>query len=161
MKRILQLNRITFLLIILFCSISFAQAQTGIIKGIVRDERGPLSGASVTVSNNKGTTTNENGEYQLKVAPGKHTVSFTYAGYQLYTTQVTVNANETASADAVMSTSAIGEEIVLVGSRSTGRSKLVSPVPVDVIPVAQVINQLGQVDLNQILNLGNWRMYLH
>jgi iron complex outermembrane receptor protein len=46
----------------------------------------------------------------------------------------------------------MGEEIVVVGSRSAGRSKLSTPVPVDVIPMAQVINDIGQVDLNQILN---------
>ncbi len=151
MKEIFLLKKVILSLIILFFSIAFAQAQTATIKGTVRDERGPLAGASVTV-NNKGTTTNENGEYQLKVAPGKHTVSFTYAGYKLFTQQVTVGATETASADAVMSASVTGEEIVLVGSRSTGRSKLATAVPVDLIPVSQVINDLGQVDLNQILN---------
>jgi iron complex outermembrane receptor protein len=153
MRTSIQLQKIIVFLVILFCSVSFVQAQTGTIKGVVRDERGPLAGASVTVSNNKGTTTNENGEYELKVAPGKHTVSVTYAGYQLFTKQVNVSANATATADAVLSSSAVsGEEIVLVGSRSTGRSKLATPVPVDVIPVAQVINDIGQVDLNQILN---------
>ena len=44
-------------LLFLLISFSFANAQTGTLKGTVTDERGPLSGASVTVSNNKGTTT--------------------------------------------------------------------------------------------------------
>lgn len=153
MKRILQLNKAIISLFILITSFSVAQAQTGTIRGTVRDERGPLAGASVAVSNTKGTTTNENGEYQLNVAPGKYTVSVTYAGYQLYRTNVNVNTNETATADALLlSSSVTGEEIVLVGSRSAGRSKLSTPVPVDVIPMAQVINDIGQVDLNQILN---------
>ncbi len=151
MIKILQLQKATLSLVILFCSISFAQAQTGTIKGVVRDERGPLAGASVTV-NNKGTTTNENGEYQLKVVPGKHTVSVTYAGYQLYSHQVNVKENETANADAVLVSTGGGEEIVLTGTRSLGRSKLTTPVPVDVIPISQVINDIGQVELNQILN---------
>ncbi len=151
MRKILQLNKSIFLLAILFCSLSFVQAQNGTIKGVVRDERGPLAGASVTVSNNKGTTTNENGAYELRVSSGRHTVAFSYAGYQLYTTQVNVGANETAIADATLASSVIGEEIVVLGSRSTGRSKLVSAVPVDIIPVSQVINDIGQVDLNQIL----------
>jgi iron complex outermembrane receptor protein len=151
MKTILQMHKTIVTLFILISSFSFAQAQTATIKGIVRDERGPLAGASVTAGN-KGTTTNENGEYQLKVTPGKHTLTVTYAGYQLYSSQVNVKANETETANATLVVSAAGEEIVLVGSRSTGRSKLATPVPVDVIPVAQVINQLGQVDLNQILN---------
>ena len=151
MKKILQLHKASISLIILLCTVSFVQAQTGTIKGVVRDERGPLAGASVSVGS-RGTTTNDIGAYELKVSPGRHTVAVTYAGYQLYSTQVNVNANETATADAVLTSSAIGEEIVLVGSRSTGRSKLATPVPVDVIPLAQIVNDIGQVDLNQILN---------
>ncbi|MDB5200449.1 MAG: TonB-dependent receptor [Chitinophagaceae bacterium] len=151
MKKNFHLPKTIISLFILVISFSFAQAQTGTIKGTIRDERGPLAGASVTVGN-KGTTTNENGEYNLKVAPGKHNVAITYAGYKLYSTSVTVGANESATADATLSSTVTGEEIVLVGSRSAGRSKLATPVPVDVIPVAQIINQLGQVDLNQILN---------
>lgn len=148
----LTLRKAAVFLFILCTSFSFAQSQTSAIKGTVRDERGPLAGASVTVGSNKGTTTNENGAYELKVAPGRYTVSFTYAGYQLYTTQVNVSANETATADATLASSGGGEEIVLTGTRSTGRSKLTTPVPVDVIPIAQIINDIGQVDLNQILN---------
>ncbi|MDB5223518.1 MAG: TonB-dependent receptor [Chitinophagaceae bacterium] len=151
MKKNFHLPKTIISLFILIVSFSFAQAQTGTIKGTIRDERGPLAGASVTVGS-KGTTTNENGEYNLKVAPGKHSVAITYAGYKLYSTSVTVGANESATADATLSSTVTGEEIVLVGSRSAGRSKLSTPVPVDVIPVAQIINQLGQVDLNQILN---------
>ncbi|MEJ7675530.1 MAG: carboxypeptidase-like regulatory domain-containing protein [Chitinophagaceae bacterium] len=75
MRKILQLQKSIISFIILLCSLSFVQAQMGTIKGVVRDERGPLAGASVTIGNNKGTTTNENGEYELKVAPGKYTVT--------------------------------------------------------------------------------------
>ena len=152
MKTIFQFKKVTLSLIILFFSISFVQAQTGTIKGVVRDDGGPLAGASVTVNNNKGTTTNENGEYELKIAPGKYTVSFSYIGHQLSTKKVEVKANETTISEVTMTSTGIGEEIVLVGSRSAGRSKLATPVPVDVIPMAQVINDIGQVDLNQILN---------
>ncbi len=152
MRKILHLPKAMISLFILISSFSFAQAQMGTIKGVVRDERGPLAGASVTISNNRGTTTNENGEYELKVAPGKYTVTYSYAGYQLYTTKANVSANESEVVNATMVASAVGEEIVLVGSRSSGRSKTATAVPVDVIPVSQVINEIGQVDLNQILN---------
>jgi iron complex outermembrane receptor protein len=152
MRKNLHLPKAMISLFILISSFSFVQAQTGAIKGVVRDERGPLAGASVTISNNKGTTTNENGEYELKVAPGKYTVTYSYAGYQLYTTKANVSANESETVNAIMIASAVGEEIVLVGSRSSGRSKTATAVPVDVIPVSQIINEIGQVDLNQILN---------
>ncbi len=152
MRKNLYYNKIILSLFFLCCSVSLAVAQSGTIRGVVSDERGPLPGASVTVSNNKGTTTDEKGEYVLTAAPGKYTVTFSYAGYQLYSTRATVKSNETESVNATLVASAIGEEIVVVGSRSSGRSKLSTPVPVDVIPMAQVINDIGQVDLNQILN---------
>ena len=151
MRKILQLRKAILSFIILFCSISYTQAQSSSIKGVVRDERGPLAGASVSVSNNNGTTTNENGEYELRVSPGRHTITITYAGYQLYNAQTNVSPNETEAVNATLVSTGSGEEIVVVGSRSSGRSKLSTPVPVDVIPMAQVINDIGQVDLNQIL----------
>jgi iron complex outermembrane receptor protein len=152
MRRNLQLRNAFLSFIVLVVTASSSFAQSGTIKGSVRDENGPLSGASVTVSSSKGTTTNESGNYELKVAPGRYNVSITYTGYQLYTTQITVGANQTVTADATLVISGGGEEIVLVGSRSTGRSKLTTPAPVDVIPIAQVINDIGQVEINQILN---------
>ena len=152
MRKILHLRKALILFSVLISSITFAQAQSGTIKGMVRDERGPLAGASVSVGNNRGTISGNNGEYELKVAPGKYTITFSYAGYQLNTSQIEVKANETTNADISMSSTAIGEEIVLVGSRSAGRTKLTTAVPVDIIPMAQVINEIGQVDVNQILN---------
>src|SRR5688500_18869074 len=41
--------------------------------------------------------------------------------------------------------------ITVVGSRNLSRTRVETPVPVDVIPVSTVINDIGQVDLNQIL----------
>ncbi|NIJ54745.1 TonB-dependent receptor plug domain-containing protein [Dyadobacter arcticus] len=42
-------------------------------------------------------------------------------------------------------------EIVVTGSRGGGRSRIDSPVPVDIIPISQITNNIGQVDINQIL----------
>ena len=144
----------TLLVFLFFLSlISFAQAQKGTVKGTVKDNNGPLVNASVTIQGKgTGTTTNSNGEYDLQIEPGNYTLVFSYVGSQQYTTRVNVKANETSIANAVLNNTRTDEEIVVVGSRSLGRSKLVSPVPVDVIPVQQVINDIGQVDLNQILN---------
>ncbi len=40
----------------------------------------------------------------------------------------------------------------MIGSRNVSRTRVETPVPVDVIPISQVINEIGQVDLNQIMN---------
>lgn len=153
MTTLIRLQKTFLFFIILFSSFTYAQAQNGIIKGVVRDVRGPLAGASVTLQGKKqGTTTNDKGEYELHVAPGKYAIAITYAGYQLNSKKVEVPANGTVNYDADLVETTLGEEIVVVGSRSVGRTKLSTPVPVDIIPISQVINDIGQVDLNQILN---------
>ncbi len=150
--RTLPLQKLISLFVFIF-SFIIAWAQNGTLKGVVRDDRGPLAGASVTVAGKGiGTTTNENGVYELQVAPGKYTLGISYVGYQLYNKRVDVKSNETSVQDVAMQSSALGEEIVITGSRSQGRSKLSTPSPVDVIPISQVLNDIGQVDLNQIIN---------
>ena len=153
MKKIFIVQKVILLFSFFFATAAFTQAQKGTIKGIVKDNNGPLTNASITIEGKvTGTTTNNNGEYQLEIEPGKYMLHISYVGYQLYTNRVTVKPNETSTVDALLSNTNADQEIVVVGSRAVGRSKLSSPVPVDVIPVSQVINELGQVDLNQILN---------
>jgi iron complex outermembrane receptor protein len=135
--------RLSLCTLIIFLSSFSAFAQSGTIKGIVRDERGPLAGASVSVEGKgKGTTTNDNGEYQLQVAPGKYTIAITYAGYRLNSKRIEVKPNEILSHDAILESGTLGEDIVVVGSRAAGRTKLTTPVPVDLIPISQVINDI-------------------
>ena len=153
MRKFTPIFRTLFTILVLTVTIGFADAQKGTIKGVVIDERGPLANASVTIEGTKnGTTTNNNGEYELSVEPGRYNVLVSYVGYQLYSKKVNVKTNESFTADASLLSAGIGEDIVVVGSRSAGRSKLATSVPVDVIPISQVINDIGQVDLNQILN---------
>ncbi len=144
----------TFFSILIFTATTgVVHAQKGTIKGVVKNDQGPLVNASVTLEGkNNGTTTNESGEYTLKVDPGTYNVVISYVGSQLYRKRVNVKANESVTADATLISAVTDEEIVLVGSRSAGRSNLATPVPVDVIPVSQIINDIGQIDLNQILN---------
>ncbi|AKQ46883.1 hypothetical protein TH63_16575 [Rufibacter radiotolerans] len=59
-------------------------AQAGIVKGKVTDEKGEgLAFATVyLLGSTVGSTTNEQGNYQFNVDPGKHTVVFQYVGYK-------------------------------------------------------------------------------
>ena len=67
--------------VFLFCwSLSFATT----VKGIVKDEKGlPLFHVAVFVpGTNLGTHTNESGEYQLNLKPGKYELNFNFIGYE-------------------------------------------------------------------------------
>ena len=40
---------------------------------------------------------------------------------------------------------------MVLGSRNLSRTRVQTPAPVDIIPIAQFVNQVGQLDLNQLL----------
>lgn len=125
------------------------------IKGKVTDEKNGsgLPGVSLLVQGtNNGTVTDANGNYELNVAEGSYSIIVSFIGYASKTVPAVIKAGETVSLDITLAESSeILSEIVVTGTRSGGRSRIDSPVPVDVIPVAQITNNVGQVDINQIL----------
>ena len=152
-KNFIPLN--VLVLLMLFISVSFSvSAQTGTLKGTVKDANGlPVAGASVVLEGtNKGTTTNPAGNYSLQIAPGTYTLIISFVGTQTQRKQVSVTANGVAENDFdLVNTGELAG--VVVGSRSsTPRTRTQTPVPVDVIQISQVVNEIGQVELSQILN---------
>ncbi|WP_018614455.1 TonB-dependent receptor [Segetibacter koreensis] len=134
---------------IIICTATRAQS---VIKGTVKNANlEPLSGASVIIQGSKkGTTTDNNGTYTLSVTPGRHTLIVSYVGLATQHFDVTVTAAETTQ-DAVLMDAVDLSMVTVIGSRNVSRTRTETAVPVDVIPVSQVINEIGQVDLNQIL----------
>lgn len=72
-------------------------------------------------------------------------------GYQVITENVQIDASGTSKNFSLVESISSLEEVVVTGTRSEGRTKIDTPVPVDVIPLSQVTNNVGQVDINQIL----------
>lgn len=139
------------LMMLIFPHIAFS--QTGIIKGTVKDASGtPLGSASITLEGKKaGTTTDANGGYQLKVLPGFYTVVVSFVGQTSQKSQVTVVAGATVQQDFSLTEMADLGGIMVVGSRSRlQRSKLSSPVPVDIINTRE-IKSFAQTDVTQLL----------
>ncbi|HEX7906194.1 MAG TPA: TonB-dependent receptor [Chitinophagaceae bacterium] len=141
-----------FIPLLLCCLISLA--QTGTIRGNVKDANGlPMAGASVILEGTKkGTLTNSSGDYLIQVSPGTYMLVVSYVGTQTQRKQIIVVPNEDTRSDFDLINS--GElSQVIVGSRSsTARTRIQTPVPVDVIQISQVVNDIGQVELSQILN---------
>lgn len=143
-----------FMAIILLTLVSvFSMAQSGIIKGIVKDASGaPLSGASVTVEpKNIGTTTDATGNYSFKVPAGSYRLVISFVGQATERMAIIVKAGETLEQNIGLVTAGDGETIMVVGSRNPKRTSTESAVPVDVIPLKQIMNQVGQLDVNQLL----------
>ena len=141
-----------YVLLILVLS-SFNVLAQG-IKGVVKDTKTgqAIPGASITVvGKNIGTVSDANGNYSLKLQAGSYNIKASSIGYQIVTVQVQVESS-VVSQDFVLAESISSlDEVVVTGTRSSGRTKIDTPVPVDVIPLSQVTNNVGQVDINQIL----------
>ncbi|HMV14920.1 MAG TPA: TonB-dependent receptor [Chitinophagales bacterium] len=115
------MNKTFFLLLLTFCSITFLGAQTATVKGLVKQENNnePLIGVNVSVQGtNDGTTTDLDGLYELKLAPGSYTIVFTYVGYDDRTETVVLAANETKTLDiAFTENTNLLSTVVVSGSR--------------------------------------------
>ena len=128
----------------------FAQKLTT-IKGKIYDQNTPLAGAIVRIEGtNINTVTNDDGTYEIKTAPGSYTLAASYLGYDQKWAKIILEENQDGKQDFQLSQKELGEVVVL-GSRGGGRSRLETPVPVDVID-AQTLKDVPQVSLTQILN---------
>ncbi|SNS74921.1 iron complex outermembrane recepter protein [Ekhidna lutea] len=154
MKRLLQItmSRIRIVLLsILGLSSFLAASQSKTISGkIVDSESGEvIIGATVVI---QGTTTGDvtgvDGIYTLNAKAGDR-IEVSYVGYErqvfeVLASQSTYDLSLAPSAEQL-------SEIVVVGSRNQNRTVIDSPVPIDVIDVADVAATNGKVEINQIL----------
>lgn len=150
---IYPLKAIKLIVFFLCCSL-ISLAQNGTVTGTIKDAAGnPLADASVLVQAGKsGTRTNAAGVYSLSLTAGNYTLVASFTGKSLEQKKINITAGETATVDFALADAGDLFAVTVVGSRSLSRTSIETPVPVDVIPVSQVINNIGQVDLNQILN---------
>src|SRR5690349_2674696 len=108
--------------VILFLLLFFigASAQTGTIKGTVKDASGnPLSGASITIQGRtRGTSTIADGSFSLLVPAGTFVVNASYVGFSTAKKTVTVTNDATVTVDFVLEERGQEQAVVVLGSRS-------------------------------------------
>ncbi|MBC7651414.1 MAG: TonB-dependent receptor, partial [Deinococcales bacterium] len=128
-----------------------AISQTGSVKGIVKDANGlPLVGASVTVSDKKGTLTDASGNYNLSLAAGTYKLTISFVGFTNFQEAITISAGITVEKSVTLQSAQNLNEIT-VGSRSRlPRTITSTPVPVDIITMSEVKN-FAQLDVSQML----------
>jgi iron complex outermembrane recepter protein len=150
MKMQRQLLKLSFFLLLLLTAQS-AMAQR-ILSGKITDgiDASGLPGASIQVKGTaRGTTTDVDGKYSINVPNGATTLIVRYTGFD--TKEIAIGASNTLDVSLSSNSTILTEDVVVVGSRTASRTKMTTAVPVDVIPVQAIVNEVGQVDLNQIL----------
>ena len=139
-----------YFLTLIFAALSFTglMAQTALSGKITDAESGePIFGATVVVKgSNVGTITDFDGNYTLNAPAGATTLVVSYIGYK--SEELAISGGKM---DVALSEGIEIEAVTVIGSRNATRTKLETAVPVDIIPIASVMSEVGQVDLNQIL----------
>ena len=131
----------------LFCIPALAQNQN--VKGSVTDLKGNiLEGVTVKNMDTKAVTnTNKNGTFSISVNTND-LLSFSFIGFETTTIKYTGGALKISLTP---STNEL-QDVILVGSRGTGRVKTESPVPVDLIKISEVGLNTARMDLTSTLN---------
>ena len=138
------------MLIILSVAFITANAQETIFTGNVKDEEGKaLAGATISIKGSKvKTQTNNSGDFSIKASNGNVlVVSFNGFSNQSYT----LKENTFISIQLKILNNDLNEVVVL-GSRSIGRSKLESISPVDLFDLKTLTSEVPQTNLTDILN---------
>ena len=134
-----------FLFALLIGTSAMAQQE---VNGKVSDQDGlPLAGVNIVEKNtSNGTTTDFDGNFTIVVGPNA-TLVFSYIGFQTVESPVGSQRN----LNIQMMEGVALDEVQLVGSRNPNRTSTDTPVPVDVIDVAEVATQSGRIEVNELL----------
>ena len=128
------MNRLYLIISFLVFITNPATAQSGGITGQVKNEREPVSGATVHLGGlNQGAVTDENGKYIFKNTPtGNYQIHITHAGFQDVKKKVNIG-NEIIEVNFFLQPkSSELDEIVVTGTMKEIRRSN-SPVPVEII----------------------------
>lgn len=142
------ITKVIGLLIMVF---PFAALSQKTISGKVFDAANnkPLALASImTKGSTVGLVTGDDGSFAMQVGDSVNAIVISYTGYSSRTIEIYDSAK----------TYLIGLQpllnetgVTVIGSRNLFRTRVQTPVPVDIIPVASMAKEVGQTDLNQLL----------
>jgi iron complex outermembrane receptor protein len=145
-------NYITTVVMSLIMILPFMAISQKTITGKVFDAANnkPLAAASIAA---KGSTTilltNAEGTFSMEITKDVIVIVVSHAGYETSTTRV--DGTTTDFSIGLQSSMNELQLVTVTGSRNLSRTNVQTAVPVDVIPVAKMAKELGQIDLNQLL----------
>jgi outer membrane receptor protein involved in Fe transport len=135
------------------CLINSAIAQTDslhFVKGIIKDDvtNEPIIGATISYVSGKGTQTDLDGNYLLKLKNGSYTFTISYLGYKQQIKKVTVN-NNVVLLNVALSADIVLNEVEIVADVAKIRE---TPVAISNISAKQIQEELGARDIPMLLN---------
>lgn len=148
----MQLKKLRPLLLVLTVSTGFAQTRT--LQGRVTENNGqPLFGVTIIAQPSGNTAqTKEDGTFILNTVTKDTQLQLTSIGYEQAIFLLTNATDYTFQLHPSLTDL---DEVILVGTRSSGRTRLTSAVPVDVFNMTQLQIHSPQTDMNQLLQFAS------
>jgi len=139
-------------LLILFALLAPVGVMSQVLTGTVSSEGAPLVGANVLVKGTtRGTVTDANGRYSLRLDAGTYQITFSLLGYASRTESVSLKENEERQLSVELRSQALeSEAVVVTGTRASARTVTDSPLPIDVL-LAREISRTGQNSFDKML----------
>ncbi len=139
-------------LLILFALLMPLGVMSQVLTGTVSSEGAPVVGVTVVAKGTtRGTVTDANGRYTLRLDAGTYQITFSLLGYAGRTESVTLRENEERQLNVELRAQALeSEAVVVVGTRASTRTVTDSPLPIDVLQFRE-ISRTGQNSFDKIL----------
>lgn len=134
--------------------INFSFAQTDSlyhVKGTIKDDvsNEPIIGATISYASGKGTQTDLDGNYVLKLKNGVYTFTVSYIGYKAQVKKVKVDNNHIAALNFILAADVVLNEVEIVADVAKIRE---TPVAISNISAKQIQEELGARDIPMLLN---------
>lgn len=152
MSKISAIKLLSIIFIIFSTQLALGQGYE--LSGTILDDNSqPIPGANVIIEGStKGTVTNQNGNYSLKLAQGNYIVEVSYVGFKTIKKEVSLNADKTLNFSLVAQTEDLEE--VVVSDRIEGiniRDPEMSVSKLDASSIKKIPVVFGEVDVIQSL----------
>ena len=142
--------KLLFVFVLINFSVFRSLAQQRLITGTITsaDDKLPLPGVSVKIKGLEGSTvTDKDGVYHISTKNGRF-LEISYIGYRTVSIEIgTTNKIDVLLEEAENTLN----ELQIVGSRNANRTKLNSPVPVDIIDLKALQQNSPQASVTQLL----------
>ena len=133
--------------LLILLSVGVISAQSNFSGKVVDETNQPLPGLNISVKDTgKGTVTDFEGLFQIEVDQENAVLIFSMVGYE--TREISGGTDMLVTMKAQQN---VLNEVVLVGSRNPRMTKLETPVPVDVVDIANLKLEIPQTTVNDML----------
>ncbi|MFD0931374.1 TonB-dependent receptor domain-containing protein [Psychroflexus salinarum] len=152
MSKTKAIKLLSFLLIFFVFQLSYSQNYE--LSGTIKDiENQPVLGANIIIDNeSRGTVTNQDGEYSIKLPQGNYRVKVTYLGYKTVEEQITLDTNKKLDFTLLPQTEDIQEVVVTDNIEGINiRDPEMSVSKLDASSIKKIPVVFGEVDVIQSL----------